>query len=142
MSNDFNGLAYPIIKDANGYFRNQSDINQIKSDLLILLLTNPGERVMLPNFGTPLRRLIFEQNDATLRSQAKQMIVNSISQWEPRVSIDQIEVSSSIDTSVLSPNDNLSEAAAILSISIRFLDPGNIQSVQELVLDVPLGGSA
>ena len=84
-SGSWKGFAYPIIKGPKGFFGIQSGINQIKSDLLILLLTSPGERVMLPTFGTPLKDLIFEPGDASLVSRARQMIINSITQWEPRI---------------------------------------------------------
>jgi phage baseplate assembly protein W len=47
---NFLGAPYPIIKSPRGLLRTQSGINQIKSDLLVLLLTEPGERVMLPEF--------------------------------------------------------------------------------------------
>lgn len=56
----FKGLPYPVIEHPLGLFRTQTGINTIKSDLLVLLLTNPGERVMLPEFGTPLKDLMFQ----------------------------------------------------------------------------------
>jgi hypothetical protein len=45
---EFAGAPYPITKDPMGYFRIQSGIDQIRSDLLALILTNAGERPMLP----------------------------------------------------------------------------------------------
>jgi hypothetical protein len=135
----FSGVPYPIQKDPKGYFRKQSDLNQIKSDLLILLLTNPGERVMLPEYGTDLRGLIFEQNDSILASKARDIIIASIRQWEPRVTIQQLDVFAGPDTDSLSPNDDQSEVAHILTIRINFIDPENIQEVQDLTLTVPLG---
>lgn len=137
---NFLGLPYPVIKHPRGFFRTQSDINQVKSDLLILLLTNPGERVMLPNFGTPLRQLMFEPNDATIVQQARQMIINSINTFEPRVTIEQIDISAGADEDSLSPDDLKQDSDKILHIKIRFFDPENIKEVQELVLELPLGG--
>lgn len=130
----FLGLPYPIIKHPRGLLRTQSGINQIKSDLLVLLLTNPGERVMLPSFGTPLNLLLFEPNDTIIVEQARQMIIDSISTWEPRVTIDQLEVTSGTSDSENSDDDKA------LNIKIKFFDPENIQEVQELVLELPLGG--
>lgn len=141
MAQKFKGFPYPITKDALGYFHSQDDIDQIKSDLLILLLTNPGERVMLPEFGTGLRDLIFEPNDGALQNKARDLIINAIRTWEPRISVEQVDVLSSVDETSLNVNDDLSETGAILMIRIRFLDPQNIQSVQELSLQVPLGGA-
>ena len=137
----FLGIPYPIVKTTRGYLYSQGGVDQIKSDLLVLLLTNPGERVMNPFFGTPLRTLLFEPNDPTTALAAKNMITNSIKMWEPRIAIQNINVSTSIDKSSLNPADNGSEVSHILFIQIMFVDPQNIKSVQDLTLEVPLGGS-
>lgn len=137
----FLGIPYPVRKHAQGFFHTQEGINQIKSDLLVLLLTNPGERVFLPAFGTPLRQLVFEPNDTGLESKARQMIVNSIQQWEPRVAVQQIEVTNLIDETSLNSSDDFTEIYNVLSIRIIFVDPENIREIQELKLEIPLAGA-
>ena len=55
------GLSLPIGSANNGYFAvNYTTKNQIKSNLKNLILTEPGERIANPKFGTPLRKFIFE----------------------------------------------------------------------------------
>ena len=137
----FKGIPYPVRKNSQGFFYTQSGVDQIKSDMLVLLLTNPGERIMEPNFGTPLRRLLFEPHDSIVQTEAKNMIANSIRLWEPRIAIQQIEVSSSMDETSLNRNDDKSELDHILFIRIIFIDPQNIKEVQELTLEVPLAGA-
>jgi len=137
----FLGFPYPIQKTVKGYFYTQTDdVDQIKSDLLILLLTSPGERVMNPLYGTPLKKLIFEPNDPRLINEARNMIINSIRRWEPRISLQKVEVLSKVEENSLDPNDDKSQLDHILTIRITFVDPKNIQSIQELVLEVPLAG--
>lgn len=135
---EFLGLPYPIIKTPRGLLATQRSLDQVKSDLLCLLLTNPGERVMLPDFGTPLRELIFEPNDEILNTRAKEMIINSIKLWEPRITVGQIEVSSTIDRESLDSEDRLENLENILLIRILFYDPENIKEIQELRLEKPL----
>ena len=137
----FLGVPYPITKNPRGFLYSQDGIDQIKSDMLVLLLTNPGERVMLPDFGTPLRKLIFEPNDNQLTSTARNMIIDSIRRWEPRIAVQNIEVSSKIDDKSLNKSDDKQEIEHILFIRIIFVDPQNIREVQELQLEVPLGGT-
>lgn len=137
-SNSWKGFPYPIVKTHGGFFKSKSGAAQIKSDLLILLLTYPGERVMLPEFGTPLQDLIFEPGDNTLITQARQMIIKSIARWEPRVRIDAIEVTINPSGNNLNKDDTLDERFAILNIRILFNDPDVLTQLQELVLDVPL----
>jgi phage baseplate assembly protein W len=135
---NFLGLPYPVVKNPLGFFRTQSGVSQIKSDLLSLLLTTPGERVFLPDFGTPLKRLIFEQNDMVLETMAKNMIAEAISMWEPRIAVSQIEVSRDIPNSSLNPMDPGNDLDNILYIRITFVDPEQISEVQELRLQIPL----
>ena len=134
----FLGAPYPIESTAKGYLPTISGLDTMKADLLILLLTSPGDRCMLPTFGTPLRDLLFEQNDEILEDQARQMIINAISTWEPRIAVDGIEVTSKVDANFLSIEDDKTEMDKILGIRILFKDPQNITEIQELILEVPL----
>lgn len=136
----FLGAPYPIVKHPRGYFRTQSGLDQVKSDMLILLLTNPGERPMLPEFGVPLRKLIFDPNDVIIAEQAKDMIAAAIRLFEPRITIDDIDVSTSANPEDLNSDDDLQQLEHILMIKIRFFDRDDIQEVQELKLEVPLSG--
>lgn len=58
------GLAYPLGSNiGGGYFSRRSGVDMIKDAVKQLLLTEPGERVMLPNFGCNLKKYLFEPLD-------------------------------------------------------------------------------
>jgi phage baseplate assembly protein W len=136
----FLGLQYPLLKTPRGIMAQKNGVEQIKADLLQLLLTNPGERVMMPTFGTPLRQLIFEPNDSALEATAKQMIANAVLQWEPRIVVQNIEVTSNFAAKDMHPDDPGDEQPAILGIKIEFVDPDNIAQVEKIEMQLPLGG--
>ena len=145
MSVKFKGVPYPVVKHPLGLFRIESGVNQIKADLLQLLLTNPRERVMLPEFGTPLKDLIFEPNDTEVARLAREMILRSIASFEPRISVDAVEVSvinssDPNDLAVLDSADDLTNVDHILYIKILFRDPEQIEEINELDLKLPIGG--
>jgi len=55
------GVAFPL--DEVNMFKGTSTVKeQVKSNLINLLLTEPGERVNEPNFGVGLKKLLFEQS--------------------------------------------------------------------------------
>jgi phage baseplate assembly protein W len=139
---NFIGAPYPMTRHPLGILRSQRGVNQVKSDLLVLLLTEPGERVMLPEFGTPLKQFFFEQNDSVIVERVREVIANSIRTWEPRIAVTAIEVANSRDSVApsLSPMDDGESADHVLMIRIQFTDFDDIQSVQELKLEIPLGG--
>lgn len=89
----------PILPRQQGYpndqqwsFNISNDGRVIESSLRMLLLTEKGERVMEPDYGTSLRRLVFEPNTADLNGEIKQEIAQAISQWEPRAVLQSINV--------------------------------------------------
>ena len=55
------GVRFPL-DDVNMFKGTQTFKEQVKSNLINLLLTEQGERVNEPNFGVGLKRLLFEQN--------------------------------------------------------------------------------
>ncbi len=61
--------------------------SSIRQAILILLFTIPGERVMRPDYGCELHRLIFSPNDDTTAGLAIHYIRRAIERWEPRVDI-------------------------------------------------------
>lgn len=135
----FLGLQYPLVRTSRGIMAQKSGVDQIKADLLQLLLTNPGERVMMPNYGTPLRKLFFEPNDPALEITARQMISDAILMWEPRIVVTNIQVSANFNSEDLHPLDPKDDLEHILGVKITFVDPENIQQIEELVLEVPIG---
>jgi hypothetical protein len=139
---NFSGAPYPITRHPLGFFRAQKGASQVKSDLLVLLLTEPGERVMLPAFGTPLKQFFFEQNDSVIVDKVREAIAKSIRAWEPRIAVTAIEVTNSASRmkESLSPLDSGESVGHVLLIRITFTDFEDIRSVQELKLEIPLGG--
>lgn len=69
-----------------------SDEADIKESLHILLSTQVGERVMLPDFGCDLRVLAFENIDTNTLSEARRMIEMAILNYEPRISLENVEI--------------------------------------------------
>ena len=55
------GVRFPL-DDVNMFKGTQTFKEQVKSNLINLVLTEQGERVNEPNFGVGLKRLLFEQN--------------------------------------------------------------------------------
>lgn len=133
------GAPYPISENPLGYLFTQEGIATLKSDLIQLLLTNPGERVMLPNYGTGLRRLLFKPNDAYVVQEAENLIKKAITMWEPRIVVSQIEITNGY-SSPTNRNPNaaeLNDNDHVLKILIKFYDPENINYVESLVLEMP-----
>jgi phage baseplate assembly protein W len=90
------GISIPF--NAGGVFnQTYATKDQIKSNLINLLLTNKGERILNPEFGADLPRLLFEPSTDNLYLQIQNQITSNVNIYIPEITILNIEISSNID---------------------------------------------
>ena len=65
--------------------------DSVRQAVLLLLATRPGERVMRPDYGCNLQRLVFSPNDDTTAGLAIHYVRQAIERWEPRVEITHLD---------------------------------------------------
>ena len=85
------GWAFPV-KPVNGglaFARYEDDIEQA---IPIILLTEPPERPMLPEFGAGLRRFVFEPSSPATWRAIEQAVQRALIDWEPRINVDAVTV--------------------------------------------------
>lgn len=84
------GVALPF--NGPGIFRSTyTTKDQIKSNLINLLLTNVGERIMNPTFGCNLKKFLFEGITDINIEALNQNLLNQISIFIPEVTVTGIE---------------------------------------------------
>ena len=62
-----------------------SDVADIEESIRIILSTIPGERLMQPDFGCDIKKLVFEIADTWLVSELNHIIYHALLQYEPRI---------------------------------------------------------
>ena len=85
-------IDFPFRDSDNGFYfkMNKTDKDAIRADLLHLLLTNKGERLYLPEFGSDLKKFIFEPNDEITQEQIKDNLNQTIIRFIPNLLINDI----------------------------------------------------
>jgi len=81
-----------------GGLRLISGTQSIRQALLILLTTVPGERIMRPDYGCNLYRLIFSPNDDTTAGLAIFYVRRAIERYERRVDIVELDATPNANT--------------------------------------------
>ena len=84
------GINAPFFGGLQKVFSRQTDERLIKNDLLQLLLTVPGERVMRPDFGTDIRNTLFENIIPEELDNLRSNIIERIAQFDSRVNISDV----------------------------------------------------
>jgi phage baseplate assembly protein W len=93
MPQKYIGVTLPLRRGNTGYFEQSTEMfKQIKSNFKNLILTKKGERLMQPDFGTDLSRIVFEQiTDETLES-ARATVVSAVEKWMPFLELTNFEI--------------------------------------------------
>tara|TARA_Y100001963_G_scaffold143177_1_gene213719 strand:+ start:492 stop:914 length:423 start_codon:yes stop_codon:yes gene_type:complete len=117
------GITLPLRLGNSGYF-NQSytTLEQAKTNIINLILTMKGERVMQPNLGADLHRTLFEQIGNDSIAQIETTIEDAINRWLPYINLDELKIS----------DDTVDVDRNIYRISMKFSlknDPSRFEEI-------------
>ena len=88
------GLNFPFQDSRKGDYLQLTELEsqQVRSDLLHLLLTRKGSRYFLPTFGTRLYEFIFEPFDGLTFDAIESDIRDAINQFMPNLLVNSITI--------------------------------------------------
>lgn len=88
----------------------------IKQNFKNLLLTSPGERVMLPDFGVGIRRFLFENDPSFITDELQTIIYEQTNLYMDFLIIEDISFATKADDNALNDNE--------LAVRIVYSVPG------------------
>lgn len=89
----FTFLDYPYAVSGRGTPRLTSAEDHLRDLIMQVLLTNPGERVNLPEFGVGVQRLVFAPNSDALATSTRFLITSSLQRWlGDRIGVEEVSV--------------------------------------------------
>ena len=116
--------ALPLTLDkADGYKMNKSIKDVVKQNFMMLLLTAPGERIMMPNFGVGLRRFLFEPLDRQQFARVERRIMEQVSIYMPFLTI--------VDVQFLTEDEAPNISSNTLSVSVKYSIP-SVNTIDEI----------
>jgi phage baseplate assembly protein W len=80
------GWCFPI-KSEDGKFAMAADEPSVRQSIEIILSTSKGERVMRPDFGCDLNKLLFAPNNRATQALAEFEVREALRSWEPRIEV-------------------------------------------------------
>lgn len=81
-------IAVPFRLASGGGIATTSDPNeQIRNHVMSLINTEPWERAVLIDYGTPLDEQMFENDDEAVAAELAENIRTSMATWEPGVTV-------------------------------------------------------
>lgn len=91
------GWAFPLRVSPRGGIALAGGTEEIDAAIRAILLTAPGERVMRPDFGCAIWDLLFAPIEANSLGLMSQAVREAIGGWEPRVELEDVRSSPSLD---------------------------------------------
>lgn len=94
MNEKISGFSLPFrINPNTGGVASVSGVEKLKENIIHILLTGVGERVMHRKYGGGMRQLVHDPNNDALKAIVQHQIAKSIGKWEPRVQLQGVTVS-------------------------------------------------
>lgn len=87
------GWAFPDGLGRDDEIAMVADAEDIRQAIRLILATDPGERVMRPEFGAGLRSLLFEPINANTVVMVRHRVEEALVTWEPRIDVESVAVS-------------------------------------------------
>ncbi len=87
------GWAFPVGVGLDDEVALVADADDIRQSIRLILETDPGERVMRPDFGAGLRRLVFEPINMATLTLVRHRVEEALVAWEPRIDVQDVVVS-------------------------------------------------
>ena len=115
------GWSFPPLPQADRSLGWLAGADLVRQSILLILDTEPGERVMRPQFGCGLRRYLMEPNSPSTRAAIGREVEAALHTWEPRISLTAVDVVTTDDP-------------AVVLVSIAYV---HVRDQQSAVLQVP-----
>lgn len=121
------GISFPPRLGADGRWAWSEGHENIRESIRVILSTEPGERLMLPEFGGGLRRFLFEPNAASTRRLIEERVTRALAMWEPRIRVE----------AVTAEEDPADARVVHVTVQYRLVSDGRRESA---ALSLSLGG--
>ena len=121
------GIAFPPRIGPDGRMAWSVGETNIREAIRIVLMTAPGERLRRATFGAGLEEYLYEPNTTTTRRAIEERIRRSIGTWEPRVSLESVDVD----------EDPIDASAAIATVTFRVIAT---QTIERVTASIAMGG--
>jgi len=113
--------SIPLTKDPTyGWAELTTARQAVQQQMKNLLLTSPGERVMIPDFGVGIKRYLFENLDRAVLGSIEYRIRQQVEKYLPFVNLKSVTFQSALDAGQDALVTDLDENKISIKISYSF----------------------
>ena len=103
------GITFPYQEDLSGKFlkMNQTDKEELKSKIALLITTPKNQRLYKPDYGLNLEQFLFLPMDDMTYNQVRQEVINTVEKYLTQVKIENVQT-------------DVNESQNLIGIQIRY----------------------
>lgn len=75
--------------------------DKVRQSIWTILQTEPGERIMRPDFGCGLAAYLMKPNTSATRALMRRDILRALAAWEPRIRVEEVAVEPGADPALV-----------------------------------------
>lgn len=94
------GWNFPPVPSPSGTMDYLSGAALVRQSIRLILATEPGERIMRPDFGCGLRQFLMTPNTPGTRAAIGRAVQAALRRWEARIVVRGIDVSAAEDPAI------------------------------------------
>jgi uncharacterized protein len=121
------GIAFPPRVGADSRLVWSEGETNIRESITVVLKTDPGERVGVPDFGAGLGRFLFEPNNAATHARIQDAVLGALTRWERRIEVESVEIAA----------DASDPESALATITYRLVATA---ARERISLNIPIAG--
>jgi len=110
--------------DSSGFKKMENIEDLVKFHLVNLLMTNPGERISLPNYGVGVRKFLFENFGSSLTSTLRTAIYSQVESYLSYLTIKDLVIVDNENNSITIKLSYSIESVQVEDVLILEIDPG------------------
>lgn len=115
------GWEFPMrISEKHGRVEVSGDKENIRQSVMIILLTEPGERLLHREFGTKLHQFLFENMDSQTEEMIRHEVCHALYRWEKRIT----------DIVVTPDTERHRQGELRMNVSYKIIGSGEIDGVE------------
>jgi phage baseplate assembly protein W len=138
------GINFPFRDSVRGDYLEltQFESEEIKADLIHLLLTRKGSRYYLPNFGTRLYEFLFEPFDGLTFDAIESDIRDAVATYMPNLLLNQITISPADPTEEADLDMGITTVGSNVASIYRFPGKGTSEYTAKIKIDYSTSNNA
>ena len=92
------GWNFPVLpSEASRALLLEDGYEKVSQAIRLILSTEPGERLMRPEWGCGLRQYLMQPNTVATRALIQREIAQALTSFEPRIQVDEVRVEAGQD---------------------------------------------